>query len=146
MKKLKITGLAIYEAKGALGIHKEKLRLEADRGIEGDMYARGGDRQLTIADTRLETCPEELVIGKLCGRKFKANILADNILEADISAGDVFAVGDAVIEISAAQKECFPDSCEIAAAGDVCALKTGSLFARVLKSGEIHIGDCFEKK
>ena len=139
MKKLKITGLAIYEAKGAPGIHKEKLRLEADRGIEGDMYARGGDRQLTIADTRLETCPEELVIGKLCGRKFKANILADNILEADISAGDVFAVGDAVIEISA-------DSCEIAAAGDVCALKTGSLFARVLKSGEIHIGDCFEKK
>ena len=110
------------------------------------MYARGGDRQLTIADTRLETCPEELVIGKLCGRKFKANILADNILEADISAGDVFAVGDAVIEISAAQKECFPDSCEIAAAGDVCALKTGRLFARVLKSGEIHIGDCFEKK
>ena len=99
MKKLKITGLAIYESKGAPGIHKEKLRLEADRGIEGDMYARGGDRQLTIADTRLETCPEELVIGKLCGRKFKANILADNILEADISAGDVFAVGDAVRQL-----------------------------------------------
>ena len=127
MKKLKITGLAIYETKGAPGVHKEKLRLEADRGIEGDMYARGGDRQLTIADTRLETCSEELVIGKLCGRKFKANILADNILDSDIRAGDVFKAGGAVIEISPAQKECFPDSCEIAAA-------------------EIYIGDCFEKR
>lgn len=146
MKKLKITGLAIYETKGAPGVHKEKLRLEADRGIEGDMYARGGDRQLTIADTRLETCSEELVIGKLCGRKFKANILADNILDSDIRAGDVFKAGGAVIEISPAQKECFPDSCEIAAAGDVCALKTGSLFAKVIKSGEIYIGDCFEKR
>lgn len=146
MKKVKITGLAIYEAKGAPGIHKEKLRLEADRGIEGDMYARGGDRQLTIADTRLEACSEELVIGNLCGRKFKANILADNILDSDIRAGDVFEAGDAVIEISKAQKECFPDSCEIAAAGHVCALKTGSLFAKVIKSGEIHIGDCFEER
>lgn len=146
MKELKITGLTVYEAKGTPGIQQEMLELVADSGIRGDMYARGDDRQLTIADTRIEASPAELLIGRLCGRKFKANILADNILEADISAGDVFAVGDAVIEISAAQKECFPDSCEIAAAGDVCALKTGSLFARVLKSGEVHIGDCFEKK
>lgn len=145
MNKLKVTGLAVYEAKGMPGIPKNELELVEDSGIRGDMYAKGGDRQLTIADTRIEASPKELVIGELCGKKFKANILADNILEAGINAGDIFRAGDAVIEITAAQKECFPDACDIAAEGRVCALKSGSLFAKVIKSGNIHIGDYIER-
>ena len=113
--------------------------LIADFGVKGDVKAKGGDRQLCLADEdKLNEYREQ---GKgLCVNRFMPNITTTGLDYSNLKEGDKFKIGGAEIEISSTLKKCFPE-CEFVQSGRICQIKKSCAFAKTLKSGTITAGD-----
>lgn len=141
---MKISKLYVYKDKGKKGIGTDKLQLIENKGIEGDRFARGGDRQVSVIDRRLlnaiEKNPDRFGV---CAGRIKSNIVTEGCRVAGLRTGDRLVIGDAVLEITDEIRPCV-DDCPVAEDGIACQIKYGTLFAKVVKSGEIHENDTFE--
>ena len=140
-----IERIKIYPAKGEKGKEPAEARLIENLGVEGDCYAKGGDRQVTLmfADDEDKTTEKGL-----CTARFKENITIKKcnapFSSPFFSPGTRLTIGgEAILEISAETKHCH-EECPIFRAGNRCSLAGKNLFARVLKSGLIHVGDRIE--
>lgn len=140
---MKVKKLLINKAKGMPSSECEFIYAQAGRGITGDRFADGGQRQAAIADSRITNLSKEEQ-ESICGKKFKANILIENFEKEGASKGDILNIGKAVLEITVGAKECHPDVCDIAAAGGRCAFKGATVFGKIIKSGEIKKEDSVE--
>jgi len=138
--------IRMFAAKGAAGVELNEARLIENSGLEGDFYARGGDRQISIllAESRglAERC--NLAEGQeekgLCSSRFKENILISGMPPNVLRTGTHLAAGGAVLEISGETKHCH-EECVLYKAGKRCRLAGLNLFARIVKSGVIRNGD-----
>ena len=131
--------ISIYPAKGEPGKNLREARLIEGRGLEGDFHA-DGEKQVSLlpAETR-----EALAAWKesgLCFSRFKENLTVRGIAPNELRPGTRLAAGDAIMEIAAGVKRCHAE-CPLHAAGKRCPLAGKSLFAKVLKSGIIRVGD-----
>ncbi len=140
---MKVKKLLINKAKGMPSSECEFIYAQAGRGITGDRFADGGQRQAAIADSRIINLSEEEK-ESICGKKFKANILIENFKNAGASKGDILKTGEAEIEITAGAKQCHPDVCDIAASGGRCVFKGATMFGKIIKSGKIKKEDSVE--
>lgn len=135
----------LYPAKGEAGKELTEARLVENSGIEGDCYAKGGERQITLmfADNGDESSTKEK---GLCSARFKENILikfpenGKRCQSPFLGSGARLAVGEAILEISGETKNCH-EECPLFQAGKRCSLAGQNLFAKVVKSGIIHTGD-----
>jgi MOSC domain-containing protein YiiM len=146
-----IEKITIYPAKGEAGKELAEARLVKDLGVEGDCYAKGGERQITLmfADNGDESNTKEK---GLCSARFKENILIKfpedgkrRPAKAEdwppfLSPGTRLAMGEAVLEMSGETKHCH-EECPLFQAGKRCFLAGQNLFARVAKNGVIRTGD-----
>jgi MOSC domain-containing protein YiiM len=57
-----------------------------------------------------------------------------------LKLGDRLEIGEVILEISKIGKECH-SGCEIKKQAGFCVMPTDGVFARVIKDGEIRIGD-----
>ena len=141
-----IERITIYPEKGAAGNEVSRAMLVKDTGLEGDYYARGGERQLSLRLTdsgdggngRRSGDPEEK---GLCTSRFKENIAISGLEK--VKPGMHYTAGEAIIEISGENKHCY-DECSLFRAGKTCSLAGKSLFAKVQESGLVRVGDKFE--
>lgn len=117
----------------------ESFELIADLGVKGDVKAKGGDRQLCLADEDLLNEYRECGKG-VCVHRFMPNITTVGLDYTALKEGDKFKIGDTEIEISSTLKKCFPE-CEFVQSGNVCQIKKACAFARITKSGTIFAGD-----
>jgi len=115
--------------------------LRENHGLEGDAFADGGERQISLLSREALESIQSGAQG-LCTARYKHSLLIDGISQSDMREGARFFAGDAVLEISAVAKKCF-DKCPLAASGKPCALSGQHLFAKVVKSGRIRCGDEF---
>ena len=147
-----IETIKIYSAKGTPGKEVSEARLNENLGLEGDFHAKGGDRQVSLlcAETR------DLLINQkergLCFSRFKENITIrglDHYIPRSgvrLEAGEgVSAENSAVLEITGETKICH-EECSLYEAGKRCPLSGMSLFAKVIKSGIIRVGDSVDVK
>lgn len=141
---MKINKLYIYKDKGKKGTGEKKLKLVENKGIEGDRFARGGERQVSILDKKLlnavEKNPDRF---GACGSRIKANIVTEGCRVAGLRTGDRLVIGDAVIEITDEVRTC-PEDCPVMKEGISCQIRYGTLFGKVVSSGEISENDTFE--
>ncbi len=117
----------------------DSLNLIAGLGIEGDKKAKGGDRQIALADNSKLIEYRENQKG-LCVRRFMPNIATSGLDYETIHAGDKFVIGDITLEISSTDKKCF-DECPFVMNNTHCEIKTNCAFAKILKDGTIRTGD-----
>lgn len=132
-----IEKLFIKPIKGNDPVCVKSIELTEGKGVEGDCHADGGDRAVCLVtkytDDRLNGIREKYN----CMAKFSPNI----VIETDkiFSAGDRISVNTAEIRVTSVGRECH-HLCDL----PDCPLISGIVFASVLRSGTINIGDTEE--
>ncbi len=109
-------------------------------GMEGDKYAKGGDRQLTLMGSRCKEWMKGQNYG-FCFRKCKENLCLDGSLK-NLKRGDRIQVGEAVLEITIDKKDCYPDLCQFHMQENqnvLCLLKEELRYAKVISTGKVVI-------
>lgn len=111
------------------------LTLIAGLGIEGDKKAKGGDRQLCLADEDALAEYRRDNEG-LCVKRFMPNISTTALNYKDLKPGTQLSFGETIIEISDYGKKCFPE-CPLVQRGEICQIRKNSAFAKIITSGTV---------
>ena len=137
MQKGKVEKLKIFTEKGKPGEIVQSVQCAADCGLVGDRFAKGGEKQLTMMDKSCEEwlCGQEMQ--GLCFKRFKANITVEDFDLSILKTGEKLLCGEAVLEISAQNKECFEECTRVQNEMD-CMLRKHAKYLKVSKSGAIR--------
>lgn len=111
-------------------------------GVEGFTE---GNRAVSLLDSAAVVEMEEKQYQGFCMKKFYGNLVTDGLNYARLNIGDILTIGDVQLKITEIGKPCF-EECEILKAGQVCSLKSGCAFAKVVRKGIISRGDTIELK
>ncbi|WBW99508.1 MOSC domain-containing protein [Oceanirhabdus sp. W0125-5] len=117
-----------------------EVYFEENKGLKGDIYADGGNRQISIFGTDSKRIIQENKDHGLCTVKFEENITIDGIELYKYPVGTKIRIGDAILEITQVGKECFK-GCSIYEVSNKCLLTTECIFGKVNKSGWVKNGD-----
>ena len=117
-----------------------EVRLVAGAGIEGDAHAGSGHRQVSfLAGEDVDTLRAEGL--DLAAGAFGENIVTRGIDWRIARIGGRVEIGAARLEITQIGKECHTP-CAIYRAAGRCIMPDLGIFAKVLKEGVVHAGDC----
>lgn len=121
----------------------KSAKLDTNLGLVDDYYSATGDRnrQLTILLSEDRSEIEQNYKDKgICSKRFHENLLIDRLGLGDLNIGANIGIGESIIEITLIGKRCFAE-CELVKAQNICPLKKGVIFAKVIKSGQIKEED-----
>lgn len=135
---MRVSLIRISRAKGEPREELERAGLVENKGIEGDRYAKGGVRQVSLMDSESERAAR--AAHGLCTERFAANLLTEGLDYGKLKTGDILDFGACALEITEPGKECYGE-CPIASAGGVCPIPANSAFAKVARGGEITLGE-----
>lgn len=116
-----------------------------NRGLEGDAHAGDWHRQVSLlAEESIEKMRK---LGLKVGPgDFAENITTRGIDLVSLPVGTLLTVGDDILlEVSQIGKECHTRCAIYYQAGD-CVMPREGIFAKVLKSGRVKVGDAIEIK
>ena len=134
-----IKSLCRYPEKKVPAISEQQLILKEGFGIEGDHHADGGDRQISLLTVQEKEWMKAQKVQGFCFKKYKENILLDEVDLSCCKKGDLILCGEAELELTESIKSCHPELCRLAGDGS-CILAGSSRFARVKKGGTICVG------
>jgi len=136
----RIAEIHVKTEKGKPSVAVDKAVLLAGYGLEGDIYGGREDRQLSLMDIA-----DKAAVKSSRGfcRKFTESITTEGLELQSLSAGVRLQAGETVIEIASVGKECYSD-CP-AHEEVTCGLAGRIAFARVVKGGEIRVGDVISR-
>lgn len=137
--------IQIFKEKDLPGEELQKAYTVEGHGIYGDRHCMDAEKPISISDETLEKWINEQEYKGLCFRRFKTNLILENLSQLDVKVGDKIKIGDTVLEISGAYKKCFKEGCEIYENSVPCRLPGNMLFAVSLDSGEMNRYDAVEK-
>ncbi|MEK6567949.1 MAG: MOSC domain-containing protein [Candidatus Omnitrophota bacterium] len=139
-KKGRIIAISVSEKKGIRKNNVDSAELKEDFGIVGDAHAGTKNRQVSLL------AQESIEKMKAKGLKVKAGDFAENITTEgldllSLKIGDRLEMNDEVIlELSQIGKVCHTRCSIYYQAGD-CVMPKEGIFAKVIKGGEIKVGD-----
>ena len=139
METGKIKKIKIFFEKGKLPQIVENALCVADCGLQGDRFAKGGEKQLTAIDTDTLQWMEQQTQKGLCFARYKANLEVDFDL-SQLEKGQKLACGTAVLQLSQVQKECF-EECVRVQGKLPCRLRTNAKYLVVKNSGTVAVND-----
>lgn len=118
-------------------------KLEKDLGLVGDCHSGTGNsnKQLTILLAKDRKEIEENYKDKgICSKRFHETILIEGLKLKDLNIGSNIKIGKSTIEVTLIGKRCFAE-CELVKEQNICPLRKGAIFAKVIESGEIKEED-----
>ena len=118
----------------------EKGYFKEHKGLIEDIRSHKENRQVSFFT--VEGWDEIRSSGRigLCTKKFHEDIRIRNLDVNDIRVGSLIKIGDAIFQITVIGKRCFPE-CGIVKEGLSCPLSKEVMFAAVIKSGSVKVGD-----
>jgi MOSC domain-containing protein YiiM len=140
-----VTRILRYREKGKPGEILDSVILREAYGMEGDFHAGGGDRELCLFSAEARRWMDGQAGAGLCFSRFKENITVGGLSLEELKAGDRLRAGEAALEISGETKHCH-DGCPLFQEGKPCRLAGRSLFAKVVKTGRLRVGDRMERE
>lgn len=137
-----IHAICLSREKGTPKTARERTVLTAGHGLDGDAHAGDWHRQVSILP--LERIEEFRARGAdVAFGAFGENLVVSGLDWGRVRPGDRIGCGDALLEITQLGKECH-DHCHIHRAMGDCIMPRHGLFARVLRGGNIAVGDSVE--
>ncbi len=109
-------------------------------GLEGDAHGGNWHRQVSLLGQESIDKMSALGIEGLCSGKFAENITTRGIVLYELPIGAKFSIGDAVFEVTQIGKECHVQ-CEIFHQIGDCIMPKEGIFAIVIQSGKVAVGD-----
>lgn len=140
-EKGKIFAISISTKKGIPKSNVPSARLLENFGIEGDAHAGNWHRQVSLLAFESIEKMKALGLPKLKPGIFAENLTTQFLNLPEIKIGTRIKIGlEAEIEVTQIGKECHTRCAIYYKAGD-CIMPKEGIFARVIRSGEIFIGD-----
>lgn len=134
-----IKGICISHIRGIQKSEVAEADLKVDWGIVGDAHAGNWHRQVSLLSyEKIQEFKEkgaEIVPGA-----FGENLIVEGYDFRNLPVGSRLAIGEAELEITQIGKECH-NHCEIYKAMVDCIMPRDGVFAKVIKSGHITLGD-----
>ena len=136
----KIIAISVSEKKGVKKNNISKAELKDDFGIVGDAHSGTKNRQVSLlAIESIEKMKEKGL--KVKPGDFAENITTEGLDLLSLKLGDKLRIGtDVLLGISQIGKVCHTRCAIYYQAGD-CVMPKEGMFARVIKGGEIGVGD-----
>ena len=141
----KVVSIKISEKKGAQKRLISEATVVADFGIEGDLHAGKGARQVSLLANESRVKIRAQTVQGLCSGKFSENIATEGIALWELEVGTKLFIGESVLEISQVGKECH-DGCAIKAQVGQCIMPKEGIFTKVIKGGKVKVGDSIRAK
>ena len=141
--KGRIKAISVSEKKGMRKKNIPEAKLEADHGIIGDAHAGKWHRQISLLS--FESIAEVIAQGAIVSPgDFAENITTEGIDFSLLKVGDKLRLSrDIELEITQIGKRCHT-KCEIYKQLGDCIMPKDGIFAKVIKSGSIKVGDEIE--
>ena len=139
----KIHAVSVSDRKGEVKHNVASARLLVEHGLEGDAHAEGGIRQESLLS--LASIDKMVALGaKVKPGDFAENLTVDGLEVMTLPVGTRLRVGqDVLLEITQIGKTCHKGCAIRELVGD-CVMPKEGVFARVLKEGEVTVGDAIE--
>lgn len=116
----------------------EKAVFVEGKGIKGDKNAKGGERQISLLPLFVRKEIEDGRLTGLCIPRFTENITYTS--NHSFEVGEVYKIGEALIEISSIRKRCFPE-CENIIKNKPCPLIEYVAYGKIILGGTINLND-----
>jgi len=141
--KGRISAISVSERRGTPKSNVSQVSVKEDFGIVGDAHAGPGDRQISLLTAesidRLRESGAEIAPGD-----FAENLTVEGIEPSAFVEGCKLKIGGSVeLQVTQLGKQCH-DRCEVFKRIGTCIMPKEGVFARVLKSGQIKVGDILE--
>lgn len=140
MEKGILKKIKIFSQKGQPPLIVSEAKCIVDLGLQGDRFAKGGEKQLTAISINCEEWLKNQSLKGLCFDKFKANLTVENIDIAALKSGQTLDFGGVCLAVSNERKECFKE-CERVQKCMDCMLRTDAKYLKVVKGGTISVND-----
>ncbi len=141
--KGRIKAISVSKERGTQKTNVPRAELKTDFGIVGDAHSGNWHRQVSLLG--IESIDKMIAKGaKVTPGNFAENITTEGIDLCALEIGSKLKLGSGVeLEITQFGKECH-SGCEIFEQIGDCIMPREGIFARVLKSGSISVGDTIE--
>lgn len=138
----RVVAICTSVKKGTKKKEVKEIELVEDFGLKGDAHGGKWHRQVSLlAKEEIDSFNKKG--GKVVYGDFGENLVTEGIDLASLSVGDKVIIGDALIEITQLGKKCH-DKCEIFYSVGECIMPTKGIFGKVLKGGDITLGEKIE--
>ena len=138
MEKGKMKTIKIFVEKNLPPEIVQKAECLVDCGLQGDRFAKGGEKQLTAIDTHTISWMESATEKGLCFARYKANLEFENMDLSQLKSEEILACGNVKLQISATNKECFSECVFVQSKKD-CMLRKHAKYLKVLQGGTIQL-------
>ena len=134
----KLLAICTSPQRGTVKTEVESARLTPEWGIETDAHGGNWHRQVSLLSAeKIENFRKKIWVDY---GAFGENLVVEGYDFRNLPVTSRFAIGDVVLEMTQIGKECHND-CVIKQQTGECIMPREGVFARVLKGGEIHVGD-----
>ena len=135
----KVIAVCISKKKGTPKKNIEKAMLIKDHGLQNDAHAGPWHRQVSLLSyDKVEEFRKKG--GMVHNGAFGENILVEGIDFRALPVGTRLKCNDVILEITQIGKECHSHCAIFHQVGD-CIMPREGVFAKVIKSGMINVGD-----
>lgn len=136
----KILAVCISEKKGTQKINVKKGKLIENHGLEGDAHAGTWHRQVSLLSN--EKISDFIARGGNVEQgDFGENLIVEGIDLAKLPVGTMLQINDDILlEVTQIGKECHSHCAIYHAVGD-CIMPREGIFTRVIKGGDVKVGD-----
>ena len=135
----KVIAICTSKEKGTSKIMVDSAKLIEDFGIEGDAHAGKWHRQVSLL--ALEKIEDFRNKGaNVDFGAFGENLVISGIELNKLPIGQQLQIGDILLEVTQIGKKCH-DKCAIFYQVGQCIMPTNGIFTKVLKGGEVKVGD-----
>jgi len=138
-----VVGIKIKRKKGVPSEVVAQSNLVAEFGLEGDVFAGKGDRQISLFDDEAKSVNGDSKKECFCISRFSENMLIKDLPVESLTTESKLGIGEAIIQITQVGKECHKE-CPVFSKDGVCDLSKKVAYAKVIKSGGIKVGDKIE--
>ncbi len=136
----KVIAVNISEKKGVIKESIPQGYFQEDHGLVGDAHAGKWHRQVSLLAQESIDKMTNIGIEGLCSGKFAENITTEGLILHELKVGTRLKIGDTIQEVSQIGKECH-SGCAIKVQVGQCIMPKEGIFTRVIKSGDIKVGD-----
>jgi len=136
----RVVAVNISEVKGTVKHNVGEAYLEAELGLVGDAHAGFMHRQVSLLALSSVEKMRKLGADVDYGA-FAENLTVDGIELVTLPIGTKLQVGESLLEVSQIGKECHNQGCAIKKQVGTCVMPIEGIFARVLTSGKVQVGD-----
>ncbi len=134
----KLLAICTSPKRGTVKTPVPSARLTVEWGVEHDAHGGNWHRQVSLLSAeKIEQFRQKVWVEY---GAFGENLVVEGFDFRSLPVTSRFAIGDAVLEMTQIGKECHNDCVIRQQTGD-CIMPREGVFARVVKGGEIHVGD-----